>query len=132
VQQVVAALVLLYGGYLVLHGAMSRGDLVAFMLYEQNLAGTLDMLGNVYSALMSAIGAAEEVIRLLHREPRAAATGSLTRAALAGHLELRNVRFAYPSRPEARPPRAGRLHAGLPCSRRASVSRLVNLPFLIL
>ena len=100
--QVVAAAVLLYGGVLVWHGALARGTLVAFLLYQQQLAATLDMLGSVFSSAMAGIGAADAVVRLLRRPSRDPLAGAVTAPAMAGHVELRAVRFAYPSRPEAR------------------------------
>ena len=39
----VAAVVLFYGGHLVLDGHMSAGALVSFMLYEQALAGAFQV-----------------------------------------------------------------------------------------
>ena len=39
----VAAVVLFYGGHLVLDGHMSAGALVSFMLYEQSLAGAFQV-----------------------------------------------------------------------------------------
>ena len=98
--QAVAAIVLLYGGALVLRGDLSRGGLVSFMLYQQSLAATCDTLGSVFSALMAAVGAAAEVVRLLRRAPCAPPAGALTPPALLGHVQLHNVRFEYPSRPE--------------------------------
>lgn len=40
----VAALVLFYGGSLVLAGAMSPGSLVSFMLYQQSLSSAFQMM----------------------------------------------------------------------------------------
>ena len=39
----ISAIVLFYGGHLVLGGAMSAGDLVSFMLYQQSLASTFQV-----------------------------------------------------------------------------------------
>ena len=110
--QAVAAIVLLYGGLLVFRGEMDRADLVSFMLYQQALASTMDILGTIFSSIMAAIGAATEVIRLLDRQPRMPPAGTRLPIALTGRLELEDVHFAYPSRPDVR-------SAMLPCSRRA-------------
>ncbi len=41
----VVAVVLFYGGSLVLDGAMSAGSLVSFMLYQQSLSGAFQVAG---------------------------------------------------------------------------------------
>jgi ATP-binding cassette subfamily B (MDR/TAP) protein 9 len=58
---VVVAVVLYYGGLLVLNGRMSAGSLVSFMLYQQSLSSAFSMLGDVFSALTAAVGAADKV-----------------------------------------------------------------------
>lgn len=95
----VAAAVLFYGGTLVLAGAMSPGALVSFMLYQQSLSGAFSMMGDVFSALTAAVGAADKVIELMKRAPALPPAGSLRPPEFAGAVELRDVVFAYPSRP---------------------------------
>lgn len=43
---------------------MSAGSLVSFMLYQQNLSGAFSMMGDVFSALAAAVGAADKVSSL--------------------------------------------------------------------
>lgn len=40
---------------------MSPGALVSFMLYQQSLSGAFSMMGDVFSALTAAVGAADKV-----------------------------------------------------------------------
>lgn len=40
---------------------MSAGALVSFMLYQQSLSGAFSMMGDVFSALTAAVGAADKV-----------------------------------------------------------------------
>lgn len=97
-----AAAVLYYGGTLVLSGEMSPGALVGYMLYQSSLASAFGQLGDVFSALASAVGAAAKVIELLRREPAMPPAGGLRPGRpLDGRVELRGVHFAYPSRPSA-------------------------------
>ncbi len=97
----VVAGVLFYGGSLVLAHAMSAGALVSFMLYQQSLSGAFQQLGDVFSALSAAVGAADKVVELMHRRPAIPPAGSLTPPQFSGRIELCNVDFAYPSRPLA-------------------------------
>eukprot|EP00798_Chlamydomonas_sp_ICE-L_P013716 gene13716-19611_t len=96
---VVAAVVLFYGGCL-----MSPGALVSFMLYHQSLSSAFTVMGDVYSSLTSAVGAADKVIELIKRKPEIAEKGTLTlpKDELKGEIELRNVVFSYPARPHLR------------------------------
>lgn len=96
----VVAGVLFYGGTLVLGHSMSAGALVSFMLYQQSLSAAFQALGDVFSALSAAVGAADKVIELMHRRPAIPAPGTLAPPAFTGRIELRNVNFSYPSRPE--------------------------------
>ena len=96
----VVAGVLFYGGNLVLAHHMSAGALVSFMLYQQSLSGAFQSLGDVFSALSAAVGAADKVIELMHRRPAIPPPGSLIPDSFTGHIELRDVTFTYPSRPQ--------------------------------
>lgn len=40
---------------------MSAGSLVSFMLYQQSLSSAFSQIGDVFSALTAAVGAAEKV-----------------------------------------------------------------------
>ncbi|GFR49523.1 hypothetical protein Agub_g11566, partial [Astrephomene gubernaculifera] len=98
----VAAVVLFYGGNLVLAGRMSPGSLVSFMLYQQSLSAAFTAMGDVVSTLVGALGAAEKVVELIHRPPAFPAGGRTVLPSLAGRVELRRVCFAYPARPHVR------------------------------
>ena len=99
-----AAGVLYFGGTLVLAGEMSAGALVSYMLYQTSLASSFSTLGDVASALASAVGAAAKVTELLRRAPAMPPAGGFVPpggASLEGSVELRGVHFAYPARPSA-------------------------------
>eukprot|EP00882_Tetradesmus_deserticola_P009457 GHRQ01009982.1.p1 GENE.GHRQ01009982.1~~GHRQ01009982.1.p1 ORF type:complete len:424 (+),score=181.45 GHRQ01009982.1:207-1478(+) len=101
---VVVAVVLYYGGILVLDGAMSAGGLVSFMLYQQSLSSAFSMMGDVFSALTAAVGAADKVIELIKRSPKESPPGDFVpdSGTLQGALALENVVFSYPIRPTQR------------------------------
>jgi len=52
--------VLYYGGKLIHHGHLSSGQLVAFVFYMQSLFNSFSTLGNIYVALVQALGAADK------------------------------------------------------------------------
>lgn len=59
-------------------------------------------LGDVFSAFAAALGAADKVIELIQREPKMPDAGSLQPPSFSGRLELQDVSFSYPSRPNSR------------------------------
>jgi ATP-binding cassette, subfamily B (MDR/TAP), member 9 len=99
----VVAGALFYGGTLVLNNLMSAGSLVSFMLYQQSLTAAFQSLGDVFSALSAAVGAADKVIELINRQPAFEETGTEQPGQeLLGSIELRNITFSYPARPNIR------------------------------
>jgi len=59
------------------------------------------MMGDVFSALTAAVGAADKVLELIHRKPDIPPEGDLVPAHFEGRIELRNVHFSYPARPSS-------------------------------
>ena len=91
--------ILFYGGTLVLDHAMSAGALVSFMLYQQSLTGAFQSLGDVFSSLSAAVGAADKVVELMQRPPAFSNDGALVPYDFLGKITLDNVDFSYPARP---------------------------------
>ena len=93
--------VLLYGGQRVLSGQMSAGDLSAFIFYAATVAGSVTALTEALSEFSRAGGAADRITALLNTHPQLTASGSQQLPEkIQGSLELRNVTFSYPTRPE--------------------------------
>ncbi len=96
------ALVLWYGGRMVAGGAMSVGDLTAFILYTLIVAFSLGELGSLWADFMRAAGAAERIFELLERKALMFTEGGERLPQVLGRVELTQVAFAYPSRPDMR------------------------------
>lgn len=97
----VDAITLYYGGHLVMRGEISGGLLVSFILYQISLGTAIEEIGDVYTGLIDAVGAAEKVFQYIDRKPEITNDGCLAPAEFSGNVEFRNVSFAYPSRPDS-------------------------------
>jgi len=58
-------------------------------------------MGDVFSSLMAAVGAADMVLELISRQPAILPTANLKPPSFAGNLTLDAVMFSYPARPES-------------------------------
>jgi len=97
-----AALVIWFGGRLVLRHEMSLGQLTSFLIYTLIVAMALGGLAELWADFMRAAGAAERVFELLDRTPAIPAQGGAEPAQVRGEVALAGVRFAYPTRPDVR------------------------------
>jgi len=94
------ALVLWYGGRLVVSGQMTAGDLTSFILYTIIVAFSLGTLGSLWTDFMRASGAAQRIFEIMDRKPAFSLTGGLKPLTITGRIRFKNVDFAYPSRPD--------------------------------
>ena len=60
-EMITDVLTLYYGGHLVMRGEISGGALVSFLLYSLSLGTAIEEIGDVYTGLVDAVGAAEKV-----------------------------------------------------------------------
>ena len=90
------ALVFLYGGKLVIEGALSVGSLVAFMAYHMRLLSPVQNLMGLYTSIATARVSLARVFEILDApvdvedDPRAAPLG-----AIKGDIEFCGVRFSH-------------------------------------
>jgi ATP-binding cassette subfamily B protein len=90
------------GTQAVIHGDITAGHLGQTVLYVIVLVSSVAVLSEVYGDLLRAAGATERLMELLAaRSPvaEAAAPRALPPAQAGSRVELRGVRFHYPSRP---------------------------------
>ncbi len=95
------ALVMWYGGRLVISGGMSVGALTSFLVYTMFVAFSLGALGELWADFMRAAGAAERVFEIIDRVPLMTRGKGKRPDSVKGLVELSHVDFAYPARPKA-------------------------------
>jgi ATP-binding cassette, subfamily B, bacterial len=96
VGNITTALVLVFGGYLVMSGSAEVGVLAAFLLYLRRFFEPMQELSMFYNSLQSATAALEKLSGVLEETPTVAEPENpvpLLRA--HGRLELDDVVFAY-------------------------------------
>ncbi|PWE46279.1 ABC transporter ATP-binding protein [Pseudomonas prosekii] len=92
------------GGMDVIAGRISGGELAAFVFYSLIVGSAFGTLSEVIGELQRAAGAAERIAELLRSENiiQPPSTGLVTLPErVQGNLQLQEVRFSYPSRPES-------------------------------
>ncbi len=83
---------------------MTNGQLVQFVALSIFTAGSVANLNETWSDVQKAAGAMSRIDELLQSQPNITAPADAVRLPepARGEIEFRDVRFAYPSRPEAR------------------------------
>ena len=94
------ALVLWFGGRMVVSGQLSAGELTSFILYTLTVAFSIGAIGDLFTDFMRAVGAADRVFALLDRVPEIPLTGGLIPDRIIGRVALDDVVFRYPTRPD--------------------------------
>ncbi|MGE2734971.1 ABC transporter ATP-binding protein [Mycolicibacterium vaccae] len=94
-------LVLLYGGYRVLHGEMTIGTLTAFLLYLRMFFEPMQEISQFFNTFQSAASALEKLAGVLARKPGIADPAQPAELDhVDGEIAFRDVRFEYvPGRP---------------------------------
>lgn len=100
VSYVSIAVVIWYGGRLMVMGEITLGDLTSFLLYTLTLAFSLSALSGLWEDLSKALGASEDLFTFLQRT-NGIKSGVLTPTITDYSIHFHNVSFAYPSRNES-------------------------------
>ncbi len=97
------AIVVWYGGSLVLNGALTIGDLTGFLLYCVIVAVSFGFLASTWVEFLQAVGASERIFEIVDSRCQVVspATPTPLPKGAAGSIEFSNISFAYPSREEA-------------------------------
>ena len=96
------AVVLWYGGRLMLEGALTPGQLTSFLLYTFSIAVSVGQLGALYAAFREMRGASVRIFELLDTRPRIVDPDEPADVeGIIGRIRFEDVDFSYPSTPDA-------------------------------
>lgn len=85
-----------YGGLEVIHGNLTAGALMAFLIYAVNLANPIKRLSRVFGNIQKAMAAAERVFEVLDTTPEITdKANAKPLAKIEGKVSFKEVSFAY-------------------------------------
>ncbi|MDA7977879.1 MAG: ABC transporter ATP-binding protein/permease [Pirellulales bacterium] len=90
---------LLYGGYAIMQGSLTLGDLMMFLFYLAMLLGPLATLAASATTFQNNLAGLDRILDLLDEPREMESTGQtiqVSKQSAAGKVELRNVSFRYP------------------------------------
>ncbi|MCI0539521.1 MAG: ABC transporter ATP-binding protein/permease [Verrucomicrobiales bacterium] len=97
------AIILGYGGQLVMQREITVGELAAFILYLGMFFGPVQTMGDLYNAVLSSAASAERIFQLLDTEPQVRdRPGAQPMPAIRGQVVFDHVFFRYDTTPEER------------------------------
>lgn len=91
---------LYYGRLFIQYGQMSTGNLVSFILYQQDLGDSIRTLIYILGEMLNSVSAAGKVFEYLDRKSEVSIDGDLQPSDLKGHISFQNLTFSYPRRPD--------------------------------
>jgi ATP-binding cassette subfamily B multidrug efflux pump len=92
------AIVLGYGGTLVMRHQMTVGDLAAFVLYVRMFFGPVQAMGDLYNNILSAGASLERIFQLLDTQPQVTdRDGAAQLPVIRGDVRFEEVSFRYES-----------------------------------
>jgi ABC-type multidrug transport system fused ATPase/permease subunit len=97
-----SAIVLGYGGWLVFHGQVTIGTLVAFIYYLSNFFDPIQQLSQLFNTFIAATAALDKIMGVLETEPDVLDSPQARELdGVAGRVHFEHVRFRYrPDLPE--------------------------------
>jgi ATP-binding cassette, subfamily B, multidrug efflux pump len=89
-------IIIWYGGYLVINGGLTLGELVAFTTYMAQLVGPVRRMGSIIPAIAQAVASGERVFEILDAESAVQeAPDAVELPPVRGHVRFENVSFGY-------------------------------------
>ena len=93
---VIVAVILWFGGYQVVNGALTAGALVAFLTYAVNLANPVKRISRVYGTINKAMAAAERVFNVLDTQEKLKdKPNAIELPKISGDVQFDHVSFGY-------------------------------------
>ncbi|KAJ8273749.1 hypothetical protein GJAV_G00105100 [Gymnothorax javanicus] len=93
-------LMLNYGRQRIKEGEMTTGNLVSFILYQENMGSHVRSLVYMIGNMLNSVAAAAKVFEYLDRKPQVSMEGDLQPEILKGHVQFQDLTFSYPTRPD--------------------------------
>ena len=85
-----------YGGYEVVNGVLTAGELVAFLTYAVNLANPVKRLSRIYGRMQKALAAVDRIFYVLDLEEAVNdKPDAKVLPPVSGHVALKEVSFSY-------------------------------------
>ena len=98
---IATAIVLGFGGALVVDGDITVGTLLAFTLYLSNFFDPVQQLSQLYNTFLSATAALDRILTVLDEEPEVVdARDARELPRIRGHVDFDHVRFGYGELPD--------------------------------
>src|SRR5205085_8538194 len=91
-----SAIILGYGGHLVMQRQITVGELAAFILYLGMFFGPIQTMGDLYNAVLSTAASAERIFQMLDTQPQVQnRPGSQPLPTIRGQILFENLHFRY-------------------------------------
>jgi ATP-binding cassette subfamily B (MDR/TAP) protein 8 len=92
--------VLYFGGQMMSKNELSPGDLMAFLVSAQTIQRSFSHMSVLLGTAMRGADAGARVFQYMKMKPDAVTNRGICPASIEGVVELRNISFSYPTRPE--------------------------------
>lgn len=93
---IAVTVILWYGGYSVVTGAITAGSLIAFLIYAINLSNPVKRLSQVYGNIQKAMAAGDRVFAILDTKPEVVEkTNAIVLPEVDGRVRFDHVSFSY-------------------------------------
>ena len=88
-------LVAVAGGYMVVNGGVSVGDVFAFLQYKRQFSNPINQIANLFNSIQSALASAERVFEVMDQKPEEDAPDAAELDGIKGKIEFDDVTFSY-------------------------------------
>lgn len=96
-----AMLLIVYvAGELYKRDEITIGLITSFLFYLMALLFNFWILQYAFASAMNVVGASEKIIKIITTQPKINTTGGIKLEEAEGKLELKNLKFRYPSKPD--------------------------------